>query len=69
MPLDQFDRQNLGFAEVEPKLVNDQPVAALPDGRERSQALIDALASRDYSGSRRLPERPITDPYADRVAH
>jgi hypothetical protein len=49
--------------------VNDQPVAALPDGRERSQALIDALASRDYSGSRRLPERPITDPYADRVAH
>ena len=69
MLLDPMDRDNLDFAEVEPKLVNDLPVAPLPDGRVRSPALIAALASRDYSGSHRPPERPITDPYAGRVTH
>jgi hypothetical protein len=68
MQLDPMTRDQLGFAEVEPKLVNDQPVA-FPDGRERSPALVAALSSRDYSGSRRLPEQPITVPFVDRVAH
>ena len=66
MHTDPFDRDSLGFAEVEPKLVNDEPVAEFPDGRIRSPAVIAALSARHYTGSNRLPERPITDPYAQR---